>query len=368
MLAVTVSIAVAVANTFAVGAGDQLAALVSHNPRAAWNFVLRIGVVSISLALVCSVLGPALTSSTLAILANCLSICLSTAVCMTVMNYLRGRGSIVSGSLIAYVALPTLRLLAVLSLFLANSRTLLDTLAAIGIASLIAAIVAFAVASMAARAQSSMNAVRAAPKMHAAILIGTAIAACWMVLGQGDVTALAIYRGSAAAGEYTPTMRVLEALTAIGIGVKFADTRHMLANPHAGLRARIVVPLSGAYLVSALLCPLVAPPILELSFGSTYEFNYAVAGLLIPVYYLSILITILLQILIARGLGREVAVWTTGVIALALATLAAGAQMGGPVGVAVADLLIYGVWFAIMLYLEVRSRRGSCGDKQGVHE
>jgi O-antigen/teichoic acid export membrane protein len=177
-----------------------------------------------------------------------------------------------------------------------------------------------------------------------------------MVFSQGDVTALAMFRGSASAGQYTPTMRMLEALTALGIGVKFADTRQMFLNPQSGLRSRVMVPLICVYLAGAAFCFLAAPTILAFAFGDAYAFNYSVALLLAPAYFCSSIITNVLQILIARGCGHTVALWTTGVIVLAVLLLGVGAARIGAVGVALADLLVLAAWLAILLRLEKVSR------------
>lgn len=355
-LAVAVSIAVGLANTFAAGAGDQLAAQTAVDPRAAWKFLAWSSLTLMSLAVLCSLAASVVQPSALSVLGSAASLCACTAVCMTAMNYLRGAGRVTAGSLVAYALLPTLRVLAIVSLISLDSATLRAVVMAINLATMLAAAIALAIANSTPRSAMVPSAGRRAPSAVLSVSIGTSIAVSWMVLGHGDVTALAVWQGSAAAGQYTPTMRMLEALTALGIGIKFAGTHQILANPQLGLRPRMAIPLLCTYIVSVVLCFLAAPTILALTFGEPYEFNYAVAAILAPAYFLASLATILLQILIARGSGLQVALWTIGVIGLSLVLLTTGAAYAGEVGVALADLLTLLAWFAILLRLEISSR------------
>lgn len=357
VLAVAVGAAVAVANTFAVGAGDQIAAHTVTSPRAAWRFMVRSSAALLATAAILTLATPAVTISSVSVVTTSVSICVSTASCMTTMNYLRGCGWVATGSILAYVLMPTLRTAAVAGLILANSTTLLTVMNAVNLASIVAAVIALAFANFASRRLDADPAIAQTTTRRQAVFIGTVVALAWGILGQGDVTALAIFRDTAAAGEYTPTMRVMEALTALALGVKFAGTRQMVTNSGRGLQSRILTPWSIAYCMSAALVLLAAPAVVTMAFGEAYKFDYQVAMILAPAYFLSSIVSMLLQILIARGSGSQVASWTLALMGMAVVLLAAGAVAAGTVGVASADLLIFGTWLVVLLRLEVKSRR-----------
>lgn len=356
VLAVALGAAIAVANTLAVGAGDQIATQAVTNPRSARRFIFRSGSALLAAAVGFSVIALVVRQPPVAILAISISICASTAVCMTTMNFLRGRGWITTGSILAYVAMPTLRTVAVVCVSLVGSATLRSVMMAINVASILSAVVALAFAYQSTRSIDRGSAVNRATARKEAILLGTSLALAWGILSQGDVTALAIFRDAVAAAEYTPTMRLIEALSALTIGIKFALTRHMVMNAGQGLQSRVLIPLSVVFAVGAVSMLLFAPTVLTFTFGEDYTFNYQVAFILAPAYFLSSIVSMLLQILVARRCGSQVAMSTSILIVGAIVLLALGAVTAGATGVAVAVLLTFAAWLAALLAIEVKTR------------
>lgn len=355
-LAVAVSVAIALANTFASGAGDQLAAQARTNPTAARTYFLVSSIILLSVIGAATSVGFVAGTTVGSVVASGASVCAGTTICMNAMNCLRGSGHVTTGALVAYAVLPTLRAAAIAALIPVSAATLQDAMMAINLATAVAAVIAFTLALALTRTCQNASARERGSARPVAIYIGTAIAVGWMVVGHGDVTALAAMKGTVEAGEYTPTMRIMEALTALGIGIKFAGTREILADPHAGLRASHWTPLLLTYSAGVAVCLMVAPTLVPLAFGNQYHFDLVIALILAPAYLLSCLISILLQILIARGSGVQVATLTAKTVALALAALATGSACAGGLGVAVANFVVLLTWFAGLCRLEKQGR------------
>ncbi len=180
------------------------------------------------------------------------------------------------------------------------------------------------------------------------------VSLAWLALTQSDLAALLVIEGPTTAGSYTPTLRIVESLTAIGIGLKYG-LGSSLADPHRSFSIpwKQLLPLFG---VGIILAYVVSPTLVPTAFGGETSWLPVEAGLLAGAMLFAILAALLAQRLMADRLYYEAVACSAVAVGGTVAMTAALVFLAGTTGAATAQLGSYALWVAC-LSIALRRRR-----------
>ncbi len=338
---------IALANVFSVGVADAIASQAVLEPGRARKTVGTILAISNSLSLLA--IAAAFFSEGFASLAfGSLALASSTASSMSLMNYLRGSSRPVLGSVAAYFFPPLARLamLLILILWAKPDVSVESSYFALAMGSVLAAWISWSFVLLIPREDvphyAPAERTRSKLPFVSAMLL---VAVAWLVLGQYDVIALTWAEGPESAGTYVPTMRMFEALTALGIAYKFITTRELVDSDAGRLPFRRLFRLFLIYAVAAVLVLLLGSVVVSIFFGKDYAFLPLQGFVLAIAYWFSVLCTIYLQVLIARADYRSVSLATLLVILFSLVSMPIAASLGGSLGLSIASALAFALWW-----------------------
>lgn len=340
--------AVATANVIGSAPSDLIATRIGSAPRQTWMRVVWSGVVSSTAGL--GLVGVAATlPADAAVVVLGVSIGVTSVVPVLAMSLLRGLERPLLGAGVAFLVLPVARAVAAV----VAGDTLVALLMAVAVVGVVVGVLATVAVGTVRPVAAISTAPEQAPRRAAhgwiAVSAGLAVSVAWFALAQSGPLWLATAAGPAAVAAVVPTLRLCEALTAIGIGYKAAANRALQATADGAFPRGTVVMLIGAFALAAGVTCAVSPVIVPIVFGPELHFAWPIVLPLLSSAALAMLIAVKVQLLFAVGASAQIARSAGLAAVVAVAASGGGAVVLGAPGVALAMALTTATWLAMLL-------------------
>lgn len=339
---------VAVAHVLGSAPADLVATAAARRPRrtrrrvtVAATLLTLLGAASLGAAVTVSASPPTMLLA--------VALCTTASVPVLAMSLLRGIGRPVVGASLLYLVLPLGRCAVAVAADATGDHDLRHLLVGLAVVGVCVGAGTVAVL-LAVRAAVDVERPTPAPvaRPWLAPVAGGMVSVAWLTFGQAGPLALAWAAGPAAAATLVPTLRLCDALTAIGIGYKAAANRELQSSVDGALPRGAVTVLLGAFALAAVALCAVAPTAVPLLFGAQHRFVWNVALLLLAAFALATLVAVKVQLLFAIGAHARIISASGAAVLVAVVAGTIGAEVAGISGTAAAMLLTTATWFAAL--------------------